>query len=177
MRIRSLMFLLLGLSGAFAADMPPSAVVTNWQKGLHAITTSVRSNGCTLELYQITNSRNPELKGYWAQHVYAGNKHIMQITHSAVHKQQSLAIDSETGYGVGQLDTNLDGKYDLFIVVSPTNQTLVDVLVVTEEGWLRHSTSEEFRARQRIGEENRRGIEELENTVQKAVEKAAKDYK
>lgn len=175
--LRLLMFLLLGISAPLAADMPPSAVVTNWQKGTHVITASVRSNGCTLELHQITNSRNPELKGYWIQHVYAGDKHILQIEHSAVHKEQSLAIDPETGYAVGELDTKLDGKYDLFVVGSVTNQTLVDILFLTDQGWLRHSTPEEFRARQRIGEQNRRDMEELEKQLHKAAQDAMKGRK
>ena len=145
--------------------------MTNWQKGTHGITASIRTNGCTLELHQITNSRNPELKGYWIQHVYAGGKHILQIEHSALHKEQSLAIDPGRGYGVGQVDRNLDGKYDMLVVVSGTNQALTDVLFVTDGGWLRHSTPEEFQARQRIGERNRQDMQD----VQKALQKAAED--
>ncbi len=175
--LHSLLFLLLGSSALFSADMPLSAVVTNWQKGTHAITVSVRSNGCTLELHQIINSANPELKGYWIQHVYAGNKHILQIEHTAAHKEQSLTIDPETGYAVGQVDTNLDGKYELFVVGSVTNQTLLDVLFITDEGWLRHSTPDEFRARQGIGEQNRRDMEDLQNHLRSAAQDAVKDHK
>jgi hypothetical protein len=159
------------------ANRHPSAVVTNWQQGAHAITTSVRSNGCTLGLVQITNSRDPQFKGYWIQHAYGGEKHILQVEHSPMHKEQSLAIDQGTGYFIGQIDTNLDGKYEMFVVVSVTNQTLVDVLFVTNEGWLRHGTPMEFETRQQIAERNRMEMKQVEATFRKAAEDAMKDHK
>ena len=164
---------MLVCSRCFAGDIASSAVVTNFEKGVHAITVSVRTNGCTLELYRHTNKGNPYFAGHWTQHVYAGGRHLLEIQHSAAEKEQSLAIDDNTGYRVLQIDRNLDAKYEMLTVISLKDQSLTDVLFVTDEGYLRHSTSEEFQARRRIFEENHRAVEELWRTIQDAAQKAA----
>jgi hypothetical protein len=117
------------------------------------------------------------MRGYWMQYVYVGDKHLLEIQHSATEKEQSLVIEHDTGYGVVQIDRDLDGKYEMLIVASLKDQSLIDVLFVTGDGWLRHSTPEEFEERLRIGEKNRKGLKELDKTIREAGEKAMKDLK
>src|SRR5262245_17929531 len=102
---------------SFAADVPPSATVTKSQEGGFELTKSVRTNGCTLELRRYTKSK-PYLQGYWVQGVFVGNKQVVGIQHSATEKEQFLTIEQGTGYGVLQLDRDLDGKYEILLVVS-----------------------------------------------------------
>src|SRR4026207_23727 len=107
--LRLLIVLTLSLPAAFAVDSSLSAVVSNRTDRGYAVTASVRTNGCTLELWQYTGAK-AHLQGYWIQHVYVGDKHLFQIQHSATEKEQSLAIEHNTGYGVLQIDRDLDGK-------------------------------------------------------------------
>lgn len=172
---RFLVPLLLTLATSFAADSPPSAVVSNRQEGSFLVTASVRTNGCKLELWRYTKDK-PHLQGYWIQHVYVGEKHLIQVQqHSATEKEQSLVIEHDKDCGVLQIDRNLDGKYEMLVVASLKDRSLVDVLFVTEDGWLRHSTPEEFQERQRVGELNKKALEELDQTIRGAAQKALDD--
>lgn len=83
-----------------------------------------------------------------------------------------MAIDQGVGYGVLQIDRNLDGKYEMLIVVSLKDQQIVDVLFVTDDGSLRHGTPEEFQARQRIAEGNRRALEKVDKIITDGIKKA-----
>ena len=155
---------------SFAADVPRAATVTKSQDGSFELTKSVRTNGCTLELRRYTKSK-PYLQGYWVQGVFVGDKHVVKIQHSATEKEQSLAIEQGTGYGILQLDRDLDGKYEILLVVSLKDQGLKDVLYVTQDGSLRHATQEEFQARLRIAEGNREAIQKVDKIITDGLKK------
>jgi len=173
-KLLSFILLFFPITASFAADTPASAVVTKSQITSHEVTKSVRTNGCRLELWRY-NKSNPYFQGHWIQHVYAGDQHLLQIEHSLSEKEQYLAIDQNTGYGVVQIDRHLDGKYDLIIVISLKDQVLEDVLIVTDDGWLRHGTPEEFQTRQHIFEGNRQAVQKLNKDLNNAAEKVMKD--
>jgi len=156
---------------SFGSQVPAPATVTKSQQGSYEVTKSVRTNGCTLVLRRYTKSK-PYLQGRWTQLVYVGDKGVMRIQHSAVEKEQLLGIEPGTGYGVLLLDRNLDGKYEMFVVVSLKDQSLKDVLYTTDDGWLRHATPEEFQERLRLAEKNRHAMEELDKTISDALKKA-----
>jgi hypothetical protein len=149
---------------SLAADIPPSATVTKSQDGALELIKSIRTNGCTLELRRYTKSK-PYLQGYWVQGVFIGDARVVQIQHSATEKEQSLAIAPATGWGVLQLDRDLDGKYEMLLVVSVEDESLKDVLYVTADGWLRHATPEEFQARLRVAERNRDAIQKVDKII------------
>ena len=174
--LRTLVLLVITASALLAAERPGAAVVAKTREGSFDLITSVRTNGCRLELRRYAKSK-PYLQGYWIDDVYVGDKQLVRIHHSATEKEQSLAIEQNTGYGILQIDRDLDGKYEMLIVVSVKDQRLIDVLFVTDDGWLRHSTPEEFEARLRIAEGNRRATEEVDKTITDALKKAKEDLK
>ena len=167
----SLTFLALTLSATLAAEPVSSVVVSNRQEPAFAVTASIRTNGCKLELFRYTKDK-PHMQGYWIQHLYVGEEPLLLIQRSAIDKEQTLIIDPARNYAVLQMDLNFDGKYEMFLVESIKDKTLIDVLYVTEEGWLRHSTRDEFQARLRIAQTNRKQLEELDKTVRDAFQKA-----
>lgn len=166
----SLIILALTMSASFGADLPATAVVTNSQQRSFEVTESVRTNGCIIKLSRYNKNR-PELQGYWTQNVYAGGKHILRIEHSEVEKERSLHLDQGTGYGIMQIDRDQDGKYEMLVIVSHSDGKFMDLLFMTADGWLRHSTPEEFEARKRIYEANLQTMSD----VYKAVEKGLKE--
>jgi len=128
-----------------------------------------------LELRRITKGE-PYFQGYWVQDVHVGDQLLFRVEHSVAEKEQALLIEPQSAYGILQIDRDLDGKHDLFVVLSVKDQRLTDVLFVTDDGWLRHSTPEEIQARQRIAETNRQAMEELNTTIRDATKKALEDY-
>lgn len=160
---------------SIASPVPTAASVTKSQKGSFELTKSVRTNGCTLELRRYTKS-NPNLQGYWAQELYIGDKRLLRIQHSVVDKEQWLGFEPVTGYATQQIDSNLNGKYEVFLVLSLQDQSLKDVLYVTENGWLRHATPEEFQARLQIAQRNREAIQNLDKVMSDALKKANPEF-
>ena len=139
---------------------PAVPVITKTNELSMEVTTSARTNGCKLVLRRYTNKR-PSMQGYWRQRAYVNDQWLFQIEHSTSPKEQSLIFnDPLKDTSVTPIDRNLNGKYDLFLVFSLKPLKLLDVLVLTDEGWLRHGTQEEFEARQKIIENNRRAYEE-----------------
>lgn len=174
--IRTIILLLLTVSGSFAVDAPNLAIVTNSQQRGFEVTTSVRTNGCRLELWRYVK-KQPDMNGYWVQNLYVGDKRLLQIQHSLSYKEQSLVVEQNTDYGVLQLDRDLDGKYEMLIVMSLKDQSLIDVFVTTDDGWLRHSTPEELQARQHIAEGNQHALEEFDKTLKDTAKKFIEDSK
>jgi hypothetical protein len=166
----------ISLADKAVENSPQPAVVAKSQEGSFELTTSSRTNRCRLELRCYTK-KQPYLQGFWVQGVFIGDKHLISIQHSATEKEQSMAIEQGTGYGVLQIDRSLDGKYEMLIVVSLKDQHLVDVLYVTDDGWLRHSTPEEFQARQHIAEGNRQAIEKADKVITDALKKANEELR
>lgn len=115
------------------------------------------------------------MQGYWTQNVYIGEKKLLRIEHSLTEKEQSLIIEQSTGYAVAQIDRNLDGKYEMLLIVSLKDETLMDVLILTEGGWLRHSTTDEFSARLRVGDRNRKDEENFNSTITNVIQQLEKD--
>lgn len=172
----SLSFLIFTMSVSFGADLPPVAVVTNSQQRSSEVTASVRTNGCNMELWRYNKNR-PDLQGYWIQHVYAGKKHLLKIEHSATEKERSLHLEQGSGYGFMQIDRDLDGKYEMLVIVSHSDGKLTDVLFMTADGWLRHSTPEEFEARKRIYEANLQAMSDVFKAVEKGLKEAPEESK
>jgi len=113
------------------------------------------------------------MQGYWRQRVYVNDQWLFQIQHSTSPKEQSLIFNNPLKDAVVvPIDRNLNGKYDLFLVESLRRQELIDVLVLTDEGWFRHGTQEEFEARQKIIENNRRAYEEGEKLFRDTFDNA-----
>lgn len=172
----SLVFFTLTISALFSADLPSVAVVTNSQQRSFEVKASVRTNGCLMELWRYNKSR-ADLQGYWIQHVYAGKKHLLKIEHSATEKERSLHLEQGSGYGFMQIDHDLDGKYEMLVVVSHSDGSLTDVLLVTADGWLRHSTPEEFEARKRILETNLKVMSDTNKAIEKTIKEAQQESK
>ena len=171
--LHTFFFLVIAVSSLYAGDITPSAVISSFYEKPYDIATSVRTNGCKLELrrYPETYTKNkPKLQGFWVQDVFVGKNLILRIQHSAVDKEQFLAIERGSDYGVLQIDRDLDGKYETLIVSSLKGQRLKDVLLVTTAGWLRHATTEEYHAWLHRGEINKRAIETTDEAI-KALSK------
>ncbi len=177
--LRLLVFLAVA-SSVGAAERPASPVVSSYYEKPYDISTSVRTNGCRLELrrYPETYTKNkPSLQGFWVQDVFIGKSLILRVRHSAAEKEQSLVVEQNSGYGVVQVDRDLDTKYETIIVASLKDQRLTDVLLVTADGWLRHSSSDEFDSWLRRSETNKRAEEQADKAVKKALEDGSKELK
>lgn len=174
--LHTLLFIVVASSTLLAADSPPPAVITKAERGNYELTTSTRTNGCRLELSRYIKTQ-ANMQGYWLQNVFVGKKHLATIQHFATQNERSLVFDQDTGFGILQLDRDLDGKYEMLIVTSIKDQGLVDVLFVTDDGSLRHSTSEEFDARLHIAQGNRRAIEKLNQIISDGANEANKELK
>jgi len=171
---------LIVTTSVFAADKPAAPLVSTFYEKPYDITASVRTNGCKLELRRYPEAytkTKPRLQGFWVQDVFVGEKLILEIRHSAADNEQSLAIERDKDYGVLQFDRDLDGKYETVIVASLRDQGLKDVLFVTADGSLRHSTPVEFQAWQSRSRENKQAIDAADKAIRKAMEKANEDLK
>ena len=113
--------------------------------------------------------------GYWVQNAFVGDHQLFRIEHSTSPKEQALMFERMTDIVVMPIDRDLDGRYDMFLLLSVKTQKLIDVLVLTDDGWLRHSTEEEFAARQKTAEENKRVLKEADQIIQDALGKGAKE--
>jgi hypothetical protein len=138
------------------------------------VTKTVRTNGCTLELRRYTNKR-PSMQGYWTQKASVNGHLLFRIEHSTDPKEQTLTFHSVKDVSVMQIDRDLDGKYDLLLILSSKSLSLIDALVLTDDGWWRHATKEEFEARVKIAEDNKRDNEQGMKILQQSLEKARKD--
>jgi hypothetical protein len=76
-----------------------------------------------------------------------------------------------------QVDRNGDGIYETFLVYSLADQKLVDVLLLTVSGWLRHGTKMEFFAGEALLEQAQRPVEEINREDDKAIRKVWDDMK
>jgi len=175
-----LIFLLVGCqadeaSRTWHATMyPGDPVISNSQPLSFEVTNAVRTNGCALELRRYTNKR-PSLQGYWTQKASVNGRLLFRIEHSTEPKEQTLTIHHVKDVLVMQIDRDLDGKYDLFLILSSKSLSLIDALVLTDEGWWRHATKEEFEARVKIAEDNKRDIERGMKILQQSLEESRKD--
>jgi hypothetical protein len=105
------------------------------------------------------------MQGYWQEDVMIDNHLLFRLKHSTSPKEQALMLVPVREFAVMPIDLDLDGRYDIFLVLSTKAQKLADVLVVTPDGWLRHSTQEEFEAQEQVGESNRRSLERAKQLV------------
>lgn len=156
------------------AAHPATPVISTSRDRSFAVTTETRSNGCTLVLRKYTNSR-PSMQGYWVQDAFVGSHHLFSIQHSTSPREQALMFEPMTDIMVMPIDRNLDGKYDMFLLLSPKTKRLIDVLMLSDEGWLRHGTEVEYEARQEIFDDNTKALEQADSIIQRAIDDAAKD--
>lgn len=156
------------------APHPAAPVVSTSHDRSFEVTSETRSNGCTLVLRKYTNSR-PSMQGYWVQDAFVDSHHLFSIRHSTSPREQALMFEPMTDIMVLPIDRNLDGKYDMFLLLSPKTNRLIDVLVLADEGCLRLGTREEFEARQKIFENNKKAVEDADNIIQRAIDDAPKD--
>jgi hypothetical protein len=175
--MRIILFLLLGLLTGCQSEKngakfeQPSTIhlatpnVSKSQQDAFEITTAVRTNGCTLVLYKYAKT-NPDLQGFWIQNIFLGNHQLFRVEHSTSPKEQALMFEQMTDVVVMPIDQNLDGKYDTFLILSLKKQKLIDVLMLTDDGWLRHGTEEEYEARQKIAENNQHALERVDKIFQ-----------
>ncbi len=106
-------------------------VISKSQELSFEVTKSVRTNGCMLELNRYTNKR-PSSQGYWYQKASLNGDLLFRIEHSTSPKEQSLTFHRVKDVMVIQIDRDLDGKYDMFLILSSKNNSLIDALVLTD---------------------------------------------
>jgi hypothetical protein len=156
-----------------APVQPSMPVITKSNELSFEVTTEVRTNGCTLVLRRYTNKR-PSMQGYWTQDAFADTRLLFRIQHSTSPKEQALMFNLMKDVVVMPIDQNLNGRYDMFLVLSVKRNELIDVLVVTEDGWLRHANEDEFQTRRKIAEKGKRGealfLETLDKVRNKQVQ-------
>jgi hypothetical protein len=169
--MRTLITFLILVAGAQAgcsADVPSAPVVSSSYEKPYDVVTSVRKNGCKLELrrYPEAYTKNkPALEGFWVQDVLVGDMLILRTQHSALEKERSLVIERASEYGVLQIDRDLDGRYEVLVVSSLKDERLKDVLFVTADGWLRHSSMEEYDIWLRREGGNKRAVEKADEVM------------
>jgi hypothetical protein len=86
-------------------------------------------------------------------------------------RERSLVCVPDEKYQIHQLDRDLDGIYDMILVVRTTGLELLDVLVFEKAGYLRHASKEEFETRLAIANRNKQALEELDKITQEAFKK------
>ena len=76
-----------------------------------------------------------------------------------------------------QVDRNGDGVYGMFLICSSPQQKLVDVLIMTRFGWLRHGVPAEFQAGEAILNPPKQPVQEINSEDDKAIRKVWGDMK
>lgn len=154
-----------------ATTYPGDPAISISQPLSFEVTKAVRTNGCELELRRYTNKR-PSMQGYWTQKATVNGRLLFRIEHSTSPKEQTLTIHHVKNVLVMQIDRDLDGKYDLFLILSSESLSLIDALILTDDGWWRHATKEEFEARVKLAEDNERANERGMKILQQSLEQA-----
>jgi len=159
-------------SHLFASQAPSEAIVLKTNESRVEITTSSRTNGCKLELRRLTR-KSKSIKEYWSQSLFCGDDKLLELVHKdGTHGREiSLLHLPNEKYQILQLDSDLDGDYDMILVLKAAGLDLVDVLVFEKEGYLRHGSKEEFEARIAIMNQNNQGMEELHKITQETFKK------
>jgi len=174
--ITGLLFYLLSGAPLPGADtwFPPTA--TTAQDGSFELTTVARVNGCRFVLKRYTKS-DPALAGYWTQDISILEHPLIHITRQPSSGTRSLRIENDGGYTVMQVDRNGDGIYETILIYLSSNQKLIDVLLLTPSGWLRHGTKVEFSAGEALLEQAQRPVKEINSADDKAIRKVWDDMK
>lgn len=156
----------------YASQVPSEAIVFKSNEKSVEITTSSRTNGCKLELRRWTG-KSKSTKEYWSQELYCGDEKLLKLLHQVdiYGSERSLLHLPNEKHQILQLDRDLDGVYDMILVLKIAGLDLVDVLVFEKEGYLRHASKEEFEARLTIMNKNKQGMEELHKITQEAFKK------
>jgi hypothetical protein len=159
---------LFACAGSLGADtlLPPTASTS--QEASFEVTTVTRVNGCRMVLRRSTKA-TPALKGYWSQEVSVLDHPLLKMTWLASFGERSLRVEHDPGYTVMQVDGSVNGRYEMFLVCSSLNQKLIDVLLVTPAGWLRHGTAAEFSAGEAVLDHLRRSKQEIKGGDDKAI--------
>jgi hypothetical protein len=174
--IAGLSFYLLSGAPLPGADtwVPPTA--TTAQDGSFELTTVARVNGCRFVLKRYTKS-DPALAGYWTQDISILEHPLIHITRQPSSGTRSLRIENDGDYTVMQVDRNGDGIYETFLIYSSADRKLVDVLLLTPSGWLRHGTAVEFTAGEALLAQALRPVQEINSEDDKAIRKVWNDMK
>jgi len=171
-----LLFCLFSVAVLSGADtwFPPSG--TTAQDGSFELTTVARVNGCRFVLKRYTKT-DPALAGYWTQDISILEHPLIQITRQPATGTRLLKIENDGGYTVMQVDRNGDGIYETFLIYSTLDRKLVDVLLLTPSGWLRHGTQAECSAGAALWEQAQRPVQEINREDDKAIRKVWDDMK
>jgi hypothetical protein len=153
---------------------PPTATTT--QDGSFELSTVARMNGCQFVLKRYTKT-DPAMAGYWTQDVSILEHPLIHITRQPVSGTRSLKIETDGEHAVLQVDRNGDGIYETFLVYSPANWKLIDILLLTPGGWLRHGTEAEFNAGEALLPQVLRTVQEINSADDKAIRKVWNDMK
>lgn len=131
------------------------------------VETTTREGGCELVLTTYTGAL-AELQGAWWQSVNVQTEQLILLSNHPQVPERVLSLHNSLKAVATQIDRDGDGQFELIVVSSPDRMKLLDVLVMTPNGKLRHSTPEEFTVRLQVYQANQKSLESLDQTIQDA---------